>query len=232
MKKIIIVLSFVLTILIGATALMEEDKDETVEYPHYTIKYQEEDIVYYDTVCSIDICLYHNPSKRGIQFYIDNLQNSIPNWLSDNNHISRIIITGGSYGLEDIVDGTDQLILGTTSIPKHLSTEIPNCEIFVCSDVLMEGTLAHELIHAWDILKMNEISQQPEFMEAFKKEASKFNSTIMSPEVLTTQPREFLAEAGASYLLKQHTIFSAIFGETNIKQDMPLTYSFLQKHFK
>ncbi|TCZ71074.1 hypothetical protein E0485_22870 [Paenibacillus albiflavus] len=79
----------------------------------------------------------------------------------------------------------------------------------------------HETMHAVDRMALNEISATAEFKELWKKEA-KINYD--GDGYVSVYPTEYFAEAASLYLLNDKT-------REGLKNDMPLTYDFMDKLF-
>lgn len=79
----------------------------------------------------------------------------------------------------------------------------------------------HETLHAVDRIALGEISATAEFQEIWKKEA---NNNYDGDGYVSVYPVEYFAEAASLYLFSEKT-------HEELKEDMPLTYDFMDKLF-
>lgn len=79
----------------------------------------------------------------------------------------------------------------------------------------------HETFHAIDRIVLNNVSSSPEFIDIWEKEASNDYSGDGYVSVYST---EYFAETATLYFYSEKT-------RNHLKEDMPLTYEFLDKLF-
>lgn len=146
-------------------------------------------IRYLTNVRGLDVYTEGKPIDAYVQRYISDLQ-VLPAAIVENRHVDRVIIS--SQKLYNFYDGMEHAV-GVAVYGGGDNT------IIVDGKYYDRYIMCHELLHMWDLVKMDGLSDAKQFKQMANAEYMALDSG-WNIEWIKGQPEEFLAYAGSMYL--------------------------------